>query len=138
VVQPEPVQTTEPRAINTSSIQQMVFSTHTGLLLGEVISMRYNGGCIVSGAFAIARHVKVSQETGWGEGDRSRIFKTCTWASCPDVAQKAERDTRADARMCCPACEGGGEEGITVITNGGGVVFVIGRGEDIIWKQQAH
>ena len=64
--------------------------------------------------------------------------KTCAWASCPDVAQKAERDTRADARMCCPACEGGGEEGITGITNGGGVVCVIGRGEDIIWKQQAQ
>jgi hypothetical protein len=38
-------------------------------------------------------------------------------------------------RRMCAAGKGGGEEGIT---DGGGVVSVIGWGEDIIWKQRAH
>ena len=77
----------------------MVFSTHT-LLLGEVIPMRYDGGFIVNGVFAVGRQVKISQETEWCEGDQARILPKIALGPVVQTLHRKRRAARERMQGC--------------------------------------
>ena len=62
--------------------------------------MRYDGECIVNGAFAVRMQVKIHEETEWREGDRAQIPPRLVPGEVVETSRRKRRGKRERMLGC--------------------------------------